>query len=201
MIRETVASGIKFLAGIGINHPERDVFSGVKIFYSNHTSHLDFVVIWAALPTHIRKKVVPVGARDYWESGTIKKFFAKKIFKAALIDRSAITPSNNPLNSLRDTLEKGSSLIIFPEGTRSPDGTIGSFKSGIYHIAKLFPEIEFVPVYVKNSHRILPKGEFLLVPVLCSVTFGEPIKLEKEEDKKSFLLRSRNAIEALIKKD
>ena len=201
MLSNIVAKGIKFFGGVGINLPEQNVFSGVKVFFSNHTSHLDFVVIWASIPDNMRGRVVPVGAKDYWEAGMLRRFFAKKIFKAALIDRKEITAKNNPLTALRNHMEKGFSLIIFPEGTRSQDGTICSFKSGIYHIAKIFPDIEFIPVYVKNSNRILPKGEFLLVPMLCSVTFGNPLKLNKDENKNSFLERAQNAIETLKGED
>jgi 1-acyl-sn-glycerol-3-phosphate acyltransferase len=94
-------------------------------------------------------------------------------------------------------LRAGDSLIIFPEGGRSPGGEIGDFKPGLHHLAREVPEAELVPVFIENLSRVLPKGEVLPVPVLCSVHFGAPVRLEAGETKQDFLQRARAAVLAL----
>src|SRR5262249_35656800 len=111
-----------------------------------------------------------------------------------LIDREKISAHDSPIDHLAEALGQGNSLIIFPEGTRSLDGEIGAFKSGIYHLAKRRPDVEFVPVLVDNLNRILPKGEFLAVPLLSSISFGTPLRLDAAESKQAFLERARSAV-------
>jgi hypothetical protein len=71
------------------------------------------------------------------------------------------------------------------------------FKSGLYHLCRLKPELELVPVYLANMNRILPKGEVLPVPLLGRVIFGKPMTIEPNEDKTAFLTRAREALLAL----
>jgi 1-acyl-sn-glycerol-3-phosphate acyltransferase len=86
------------------------------------------------------------------------------------------------------------SIIMFPEGGRSTGEQVGEFKSGLYYLTKKRPELELIPVYINNMNRILPRGEFLPVPLLSSVTFGPPIWLESGEPKPDFLARAREAV-------
>ena len=82
---------------------------------------------------------------------------------------------DNPLEAidlLNEAAQAGSSLIIFPEGTRNPERLPGPFKSGLFHLANRFPNAELVPVYLENLHRIMPKGTFFPVPLICTVRFG-----------------------------
>lgn len=165
-----------------------------RVYIANHTSHLDAAVLWASLPAAIRVRTRPVAARDYWVKGVVRPFLANRIFKALLIDREKISAHDNPIDQLVKALGQTDSLIIFPEGTRSLGGEVGPFKSGIYHLAKRRPDLEFVPALVDNLNRILPKGEFLPVPLLSSVTFGEPLLFSPEESKQDFLQRARAAV-------
>lgn len=167
-----------------------------RIFFANHTSNLDLVLLWAALPSAIRKHTRPVGARDYWSFG-IRGMLAKDVFNAVLIERKQVTRASNPLEPMLDALRAGDSLIIFPEGTRGPGAEIAEFKPGLYHLAKGHPGVEFVPVFIENLSRVLPKGEILPVPILCSVNFGTPLHLEPGESKPDFLARARAAIVSL----
>jgi 1-acyl-sn-glycerol-3-phosphate acyltransferase len=114
-----------------------------------------------------------------------------------LIERKKVTVKNNPLAPMLAALEAGGSLIIFPEGGRMEGAELGTFKSGIFHLACHRPELEFVPVWIDNLNRVLPKGEFLPVPMLGSVTVGASLKMIAGETKSAFLDRARAALDAL----
>jgi len=165
-----------------------------RVYFANHTSNLDAAVIWASLPVEVRSLTRPVAARDYWTKGKVRPYLANNVFNAVLIDRHKISAHDNPIDHLLEALGQRYSLIIFPEGTRSMTGEIGAFKSGLYHLAKRRPDVEFVPVLIDNLNRILPKGEFLAVPLLASVSFGAPLHLNADEPKQTFLERARAAV-------
>jgi 1-acyl-sn-glycerol-3-phosphate acyltransferase len=165
-----------------------------RVYFANHTSHLDAAVVWASLPTEIRALTRPVAAKDYWIKGKLRPYLANRVFNAVLIEREKISAHDNPIDHLVEALGQRHSLIIFPEGTRSLTGDIGSFKSGLYHLAKRRPEIEYVPVLIDNLNRVLPKGEFLAVPLSSSVSFGTPLRFGVNESKQAFLERARAAV-------
>jgi 1-acyl-sn-glycerol-3-phosphate acyltransferase len=165
-----------------------------RIYFANHGSHLDTVLITAALPPELRAVTHPVAARDYWGASSLRRFLAIRCLNAVLIDRSG--GSDDPLSPLVPPLETGESLIIFPEGTRG-SGEIGVFKSGLFHLATRFPGVELVPVYLANLHRVLPKGSMLLVPLLCTARFGAPLHVGEGEAKADFLVRARDALVVL----
>lgn len=165
-----------------------------RIYFANHTSHLDAAVVWASLPASVRNLTRPVAARDYWAKGRLRPYLAKRVFNAVLIEREKISAHDSPIDQLVEALGQSCSLIIFPEGTRSLTGEIGAFKSGIYHLARRRPDVECVPVFIDNLNRILPKGECLAVPLLSSVSFGIPMHLNDGESKQAFLERTCSAV-------
>jgi 1-acyl-sn-glycerol-3-phosphate acyltransferase len=165
-----------------------------RIYYANHTSHLDALVLWAILPPHIRAKTRPVAAREYWSTGKFRQYLADKVFNAILIERQKPMPGNNPIRQMQNGMSPDFSLIIFPEGGRSTSADPLPFKSGLYHLAKSRPDVDLIPVLIENLNRILPKGEILPIPLVAHVTFGLPIHLEDEESKTAFLERARNEI-------
>jgi 1-acyl-sn-glycerol-3-phosphate acyltransferase len=171
-----------------------------RVYFANHTSHLDAAVLWATLPTAIRVRTRPVAAKDYWTANRFRRWLVEKVFHGVLIERLKVTPQNNPLRDLLSVVDAGDSLLLFPEGTRSSSLEPGPFKSGLFHLAKERPTLEFVPVYLENLNRILPKGEFLPVPLLGSVTIGAPLHLEPNETKEEFLTRARSAVWNLYSK-
>lgn len=165
-----------------------------RIYFANHSSHLDTLLIWAALPRELRARTHPVAAADYWDKDGLRRYVAKDVLRAVLIDRSAREKSLDPLEPLRAALAAGGSLIIFPEGTRSEAELPGPFKSGLYRLATEFPSVELVPVYLKNPARAFPKGALLPVPIACTLHFGAALRVAPDEDKAQFLERARQSI-------
>jgi 1-acyl-sn-glycerol-3-phosphate acyltransferase len=168
-----------------------------RIYFANHTSHVDTLAIWSALPPELRARTRPVAAADYWGGGGLRRYIALRGLNAVLIDRQRAQDGADPLAPLGEALARGDSLIIFPEGTRRPQRLPGEFKSGLYHLATRFPQVELVPVYLENLHRSMPKGTMLPVPLICTVRFGASLALGDNEDKGAFLERARKAVEEL----
>jgi 1-acyl-sn-glycerol-3-phosphate acyltransferase len=199
-----VAGVIRLITGAqarwcGVDPVRPDGAIPKRVYFANHQSNLDAPVIWASLPRELRRRTRPVAAQDYWDKGPLRRLLAHKVFRCLLIERKKVTVSKNPLRSMERVLDDGDSLIIFPEGTRSmdDDGTMNEFKPGLWHLGKKHPEAELVPVHLENLNRILPKGTLILIPLLAAVTFGTPIKIEEGEDKPTFLVRAKKAVEEL----
>jgi 1-acyl-sn-glycerol-3-phosphate acyltransferase len=171
-----------------------------RIYFANHTSHGDFILIWSSLPPHLRRQTRAVAAADYWQ-GAIRDYVARRVFNCVLIDRSFHSRSQNPVEQMNTALAAGDSLIFFPEGTRNTGDCIQPFKSGIHHLAKSNPDVELMPVWIENLGRVLPKGSILPVPLLCSLHFGHPLHLKPEETKDEFLARAQEALLALAVAD
>lgn len=227
-----------------------------RIYFANHQSHLDLVMIWAALPEELRSITRPIAARDYWANTPFKRWITTEVFNAIYVERGGgapvlppappetpsaerIDPSFDdapppvvvaepaaaqfeiplaqpapepptsppappgseealaPLKPLIEALQSGDSIIIFPEGTRGHTGEPQKFKSGLFTLAQMFPEVVLVPAWIDNVQRVMPKGEVVPVPILCSVTFGAPLRLEDDEERRPFLDRAREAVIAL----
>jgi 1-acyl-sn-glycerol-3-phosphate acyltransferase len=251
-----------------------------RIYFANHQSHADLVMIWAALPEELRSITRPIAARDYWANTPVKRWITTEVFNAVYVERAATAPAasataaapvpaavavkappmpaeriepsmepllpptpltepvdavpeaqgqldlpeppapppppppmpppaepeaapdtappaSDPLAPLIEALRSGDSIIIFPEGTRGHTGEPQKFKSGLYTLATLFPDVVLVPAWIDNVQRVMPKGEIVPVPILCSVTFGAPLRVEENEERRPFLDRARAAVIAL----
>jgi 1-acyl-sn-glycerol-3-phosphate acyltransferase len=167
-----------------------------RIYFANHQSHFDWVLIWAALPKDLRAATRPIAARDYWTSSPLKHWITREIFNAVYVSRQR-TDDEDPLEPLLEALRHGDSLVIFPEGTRGHAADPAPFKAGLYHLAQANPQVQLIPTWISNVQRVMPKGEVVPVPLLCSVTFGAPVQLTEGEDKRAFLQRARDAVIAL----
>jgi 1-acyl-sn-glycerol-3-phosphate acyltransferase len=165
-----------------------------RIYFANHQSHFDWVLIWAALPAELRSRTRPIAARDYWTGSRLKTWLTSAVFNAIYVSRTRSTPDEDPLEPLVEALDSGDSVVIFPEGTRSSKGEPQAFKAGLFHLAQQFPQVQLIPTWIDNVQRVMPKGEVVPVPILCTVTFGEPLQLQRGEDKREFLARARAAV-------
>jgi 1-acyl-sn-glycerol-3-phosphate acyltransferase len=163
-----------------------------RIYYANHSSHIDFVLVWSALPPKLRVKTRPVAAEDYWNGGALRMYLGKRVFRGVFVERVWSDRAVSPIAPMIEALDRGDSLILFPEGTRGTGAELLPFKSGIFHVAKERPQIDLVPVWMDNSYRVMPKGAMLPIPLLCRVTFGAPIHIEANEDRDVFLERLRS---------
>jgi len=166
----------------------------LRIYFANHTSHMDTLALWCALPAQLRATTRPVAAADYWSGGGFKSYLATRGFNALFIERDAGRRDGDPLSPLSAALQRGESLILFPEGTRRAQALPGAFKSGLFHLAAKSPDAELVPVYLDNLYRSMPKGTLLPVPLTCSVRFGAPLQRIDSESKDTFLARARQAV-------
>ena len=193
--RLAMISLIKLLVGAQARWVDAAPNVAQSIYFTNHSSHLDTLALWAALPAEIRTKTRPVAAKDYWGNGIVRRFIALQVLNCVLIDREH---SRDPLAPLMAALQQGDSLIIFPEGTRRAQAKPSDFKGGLYHLAEAFSKVKLVPVYLDTLHRSMPKGSILPVPLICTVRFGGAISLQASEHKKVFLARARDSILQLI---
>lgn len=183
----------KFFSGATVRWVNCEPDTCQRVYFANHTSHLDALIIWASLPRQLRELTRPVAAMDYWMGGPVRRYL-HKIFNALLIDRKEVNRRNSPIDVMIREIGDKYSLIVFPEGTRNPTGVMGDFKSGLYYLGKKRPDLELVPVYIDNLNRVMPKGEVLPIPLLSCISIGQPIWLESGENKTEFLTRARQAI-------
>lgn len=169
-----------------------------RIYYGNHTSHGDFVLIWASLPPDLRVRTRPVAGADYWHATGLRRWLIHDVLRGVTIERTRAEGAPDPVAQMVAALEHDDSLILFPEGTRNTtDEMLLPFRSGIWRVASARPDVDCVPVWIANLNRVMPKGEFLPIPLLCTLTFGAPLRIAAEEEKDLFLHRARDALLAL----
>jgi 1-acyl-sn-glycerol-3-phosphate acyltransferase len=167
-----------------------------RIYFANHQSHADLLMIWAALPKELRRSTRAVAAREYWTQSPFRQWITSAVFNVIYVARER-NATEDPLEPLVEALAAGDSLILFPEGTRGHFDDPQAFKAGLYNLATKFPTVELIPAWIANLQRVMPKGEVVPVPVLCSVTFGAPLQVQAGEDCHAFLQRARQAVIAL----
>jgi 1-acyl-sn-glycerol-3-phosphate acyltransferase len=190
-----ITGGARLLTGVRAEWRGVRPDKGPRVYFANHSSHGDFVLVWSVLPPAVRRTTCPVAAADYWNRGRARRFIADAVFSAVLIHRERVARKEDPLTAMIEALDRGRSLILFPEGTRNTtDEPLLPLKSGLYHLARRRPDAQLVPVWIENISRVMPKGELLPIPLLCSVTFGPPLSRSDGEGKESFLARAAAAL-------
>lgn len=181
--------------------PESGPSSRQCVYFANHSSHGDFILIWAVLPPWVRNRTRPVAGAEYWLKSKLNRFIGCDVFNAVLIERDREKRTADPITLMTNALATGASLILFPEGTRNEtEASLLPFKSGLFNLAQAKPEIDLVPVWIDNLNRVMPKGEIVPIPLICTVTFGEALHLAPDEPREAFLERSRAALLALSPK-
>lgn len=203
IITQTVARFIAFLTrrGARLLTGTRSLWVGCepelkqRIYYANHNSHIDFILLWSSLPIHIRRKTRPIAASDYWLKDGFRRFLIQDTFSGVTIQRNR-SDQQDPLQPVKDVLTEGYSIIFFPEGTRNLNDDIEllEFKSGLYHLSQQFPDVEVVPVWISNLKRVMPKGAFIPLPLLSTVIFGKPLVLNQFSDKEQFLKHAQQQL-------
>lgn len=181
--------------------PEEGLPSRPCVYFANHSSHGDFVLVWAVLPPRLRHQARPVAGAEYWLKSPLNRFIGSDVFNAVLIERERDKRTEDPIAQMASAIDAGSSLILFPEGTRNQsEAPLLPFKSGIFHLVAARPDIDLVPVWINNLNRVMPKGEIVPIPLICTVTFGSALQFTPGETKDAFLERMRSALLALSPK-
>ena len=196
MIGRVVAALARLLAGGYVRWDAPPPNGAPRVYFANHTSHLDFVLLWSYLPPTHRRHTRPVAARDYWEKGPLRRYLINRVFRGLLIERSGRN-ARSAVEKMAGQVAAGDSLILFPEGTRGSGEGIAPFKAGLYYLCEARPGLELMPVSLENLNRVLPKGEVIPVPMVSRVIFGPTLQLEQGESKAAFLERARAALEVL----
>jgi len=196
-----IAASARLISGVQVRWVDSEPDPRQSVYFANHSSHLDFVVLWSSLPAEVRAVTRPVAAQDYWNEG-LRRALAVNVFRAVLVARHSgksegHEASEDPRLAIERMLEAmgdSESLILFPEGTRGTGEEVATFKSGLYYLCQQRPGLRLIPAYLHNLNRILPKGEFLPVPFISKLTFGPAMALAAGEDRRAFLVRAREAV-------
>ncbi len=146
---------------------------GPFVFTPNHASHFDLLSIAGALPRRMVHRTFAVAAKDYFFNGTLKALGARAFVNAIPFDRKGRV--NESMQRCREALDEGYSLVIFPEGTRSPHGLLQEFKPGVGQLLAAHANARAVPVFIDGAYQIMPKGSGSPKPGKLKVSFGKPI--------------------------
>lgn len=191
-ISTLLISILRLLLGASARFESTPDLSGQRIYFANHTSHIDTLAIMAALPKEARLNTKPLAAADYWGKNSFLRYIATRGLNSMLIDRQP-KDGEDPLEPVLQAMAQGCSVIIFPEGTRRFQALPGEFKSGLYRLHKAFPQARLVPIYLDNLYRSMPKGKHVPLPIICTIRIGDPLAVVENEEKGDFLNRAREA--------
>ena len=177
------------------NIPERGPF----LLAANHSSHADTAVMYASLPAHMHKYVVAAAASDYFFKGGTKETVARVLFNTIPVARKP-KPGVDPLRHVVRALREDYGVVMYPEGTRSQNGEIGPFRSGIGRLLADFPNLPVVPVLIQGTAKTLPKNRVIPRPHPVVVRFGQPLTHLRAapNDKHSWRAVAREVREAVV---
>lgn len=195
---------VRFLTAVRADWRGIEPVNKQRVYFANHVSNADMPMVWSCMPPNIRRNVRPVAAADYWLKNKLRAFVGPEVFNCVLVDRrpEARDENHNPMQNILDALDDGSSLIIFPEGNRNMgEDPLLPFKAGLYNMGLARPDVDLVPTWIANVTDIMPKGEVIPLPLICTVTFGAPIHVENGETKDAFLTRASGALVGLAARD
>jgi 1-acyl-sn-glycerol-3-phosphate acyltransferase len=179
----------------------RDVFDGIEgpvIIVANHSSHLDTALLLTTLPVEWQRRVTVGAAADYFFDAWWRAVGSALAFATFPIERHGIGLSTTPSK----LLAAGWSIVMFPEGTRSPDGWTRRFRPGAAALAAAH-RVPIVPVGLSGSYAAMPRGRNWPGPDRppVHVRFGRPLRARDSEDVLDFNERVRRSIGALLDED
>jgi 1-acyl-sn-glycerol-3-phosphate acyltransferase len=169
---------VLLILGINARGREHLPLSGPAIVVANHNSHLDTMALMSLFPLSVIDKVRPVAAADYFLRNPIIKWFALNIAGIIPIERRVREKGCDVFAPVIEALDRGSIVIIFPEGTRGEPETMSKLKNGIGHLLGERPDVPVIPVFFHGLGKCLPKGEVILVPFFVDAFIGEPLRWE-----------------------
>lgn len=196
MVLDTIGKGlVQALAAPDVSGRDRLVgLEGPVVFAANHASHVDTPLLLTALPDGFRHKTVVAAGADHFFDKRWKGVMWAFSINAIPIERMRVSPRSTRLAN--QMLSEGWSLLIFPEGGRSPHGWAQSHRAGAAYLA-LRSGRPIVPVHLEGTRRILRKGTGRITPSTTSVTFGSPLRAAAGEDARDLAVRVERAIAVL----
>jgi 1-acyl-sn-glycerol-3-phosphate acyltransferase len=168
------------------------------ILASNHTSHADTPLLLYALGDRVRERTVVAAAEDYFYGRRTVGFLTSLWLNTFPFSRTG--SPREVLHRSGQLLKSGWNLLVFPEGTRSPDGTLQEFTPGIGFLATE-NRVDVIPMHVRGAHRIMPKGRDLPLPAPATIRIGKPLKVAAGETSRAFSDRVEKAVHALADGD
>lgn len=194
---------LKIFTGTKLINKENLRYKGPCIIVGNHNSHLDTITILANLPLDQLVKTHPIAAGDYFGKSPFKAWLTRFFVNAVLIPRSRPKEGEtgpDPIQLMVDVLEKGESLILFPEGSRGEPEKFQKFKRGVGLVLEKCPDVPYIPVYMKGLGKILPKGDAIPVPFDSYMHVGKPV-FTIEENADEIVVEVEKHIRSLMEKD
>lgn len=190
---------ILFVLGVNVNDANNlpKISKGASIIVANHNSHIDTLLLMSLFSCYQNLKIHPVVAHDYFCNTKFKNFIFKTFFGVIPIKRKFHKITKEEMfKEINETLQKGETIIIYPEGTRGEDNSVKEFKTGVAHIAKMNPNVPVVPFYINGPDRILPKGAIFWVPFIANVYISEHLYYDNTSTKE-FSEKIRSVIQTL----
>jgi 1-acyl-sn-glycerol-3-phosphate acyltransferase len=199
-LRYLLQRGLLFPVNEVMTHPRIDGSEWLEkldrpvIFAPNHTSHADTPLLLQALPDRVRDRTVVAAAADYFYDKRWAGVIASLFLNTFPFARSG--SASGVLNASGRLLRAGWNLLVYAEGTRTTDGSLGEFKAGVGHLA-IENRAPVVPMHVRGTLRVMPKGARLPLPAPVTIRVGRPLEARKGEGSKAFTQRIETAVRDL----